>query len=266
MLNSFESRPLGEAAHCPTESDRRCDDRSHDGSHDGSHHRSHDDADDAPGTESEVQPDPEFTSHEEWIHAISHGLGFVAALVGLVVLLLATFDQGPTRHFIAAAIFGITLTILYGSSTLYHGLPESDYKKFFRKLDHIAIYLLIAGTYTPFVVIKMPDDSGWMVLAVVWGLAALGITLELVRNSSTRRTSLGLYLLMGWLAVFALQPLFKTLEPMGLALLVLGGLTYTVGVIFYAWNKLPYNHAVWHGFVLGGSTLHFASVLGFVIP
>jgi len=260
MLNSFESRPLGESGRCPTESDRRYHDRSR------NHDADADAVDDAPSTESDVPPDPEFTSHEEWIHAISHGLGFVAALAGLATLLVATFDQGPTRHFIAAAIFGITLTILYGSSTLYHGLPESDYKKFFRKLDHIAIYLLIAGTYTPFVVIKMPDDSGWMVLAVVWGLAALGITLELVRNSSTRRTSLGLYLLMGWLAVFALQPLFEILEPMGLVLLVLGGLTYTVGVIFYAWQKLPYNHAVWHGFVLGGSTLHFASVLGFVIP
>jgi hemolysin III len=261
MLNSFESRPLGDSGRRPADSDR-----GHDNGHDNGHDGDVIGADEGPNTESEVPPDPEFTSHEEWIHAISHGLGFVAALVGLVVLLVATFDHGPTRHFIAAAIFGITLTILYGSSTLYHGLPESDYKKFFRKLDHIAIYLLIAGTYTPFVVIKMPDDSGWMVLAVVWGLAALGITLELVRNSSTRRTSLGLYLLMGWLAVFALQPLFATLEPMGLALLILGGLTYTIGVIFYAWHKLPYNHAVWHGFVLGGSTLHFASVLGFVIP
>jgi hemolysin III len=213
-----------------------------------------------------VASNTEFSDREEWIHAISHGLGFVAALVGLVALLVATYDQGPTRHLIGVAIFGITLAFLYGSSMLYHGLPESDYKRLFRKLDHIAIYLLIAGTYTPFIVIKMPDESGWTVLALVWGLAALGIILEVVRNSTTRRTSLGLYLLMGWLAVFALQPLFKTLEPMGLALLVLGGLTYTVGVIFYAWHKLPYNHAVWHGFVLGGSTLHFASVIGFVIP
>lgn len=214
----------------------------------------------------ELSSQAEYSDREEWIHAISHGLGFVAALVGLVVLLVATYDHGPTLHLMSVAIFGITLVVLYGSSTIYHGLPESDYKRIFRKLDHIAIYLLIAGTYTPFVVIKMPDAAGWTVLAVVWGLAALGITLELVRNSSTRRTSLGLYLLMGWLAVYALQPLFTILEPMSLALLVLGGLTYTVGVIFYAWHKLPYNHAVWHGFVLGGSTLHFASVIVFVIP
>jgi len=214
----------------------------------------------------ELSSQAEYSDREEWIHAISHGLGFIAALVGLVVLLAATYDHGPTRHLMSVAIFGITLVVLYGSSTIYHGLPESDYKRIFRKLDHIAIYLLIAGTYTPFVVIKMPDAAGWTVLAVVWGLAAIGITLELVRNSSTRRTSLGLYLLMGWLAVYALQPLFAILEPMSLALLVLGGLTYTVGVIFYAWHKLPYNHAVWHGFVLGGSTLHFASVIAFVIP
>ena len=214
----------------------------------------------------ELSSKAEYSDREEWIHAISHGLGFIAALVGLVVLLAATYDHGPTLHLMSVAIFGITLVVLYGSSTIYHGLPESDYKRIFRKLDHIAIYLLIAGTYTPFVVIKMPDAAGWTVLAVVWGLAALGITLELVRNSSTRRTSLGLYLIMGWLAVYALQPLFAILEPMSLALLVLGGLTYTVGVIFYAWHKLPYNHAVWHGFVLGGSTLHFASVIAFVIP
>jgi hemolysin III len=256
MLSPLQSQPLGKSAGCPVESDGDGY-RDDGGGGRGGNRRS---------TETEVPTDAEYTLREERIHAISHGLGFVAALVGLVVLLIATFDHGPTTHLIAAAIFGITLTILYAASTLYHGLPESEYRQIFRKLDHIAIYLLIAGTYTPFVVIKMPGESGWTVLAIVWGLAALGVTQELVRNSKTRRTSLGLYLLMGWLAVFALQPLFKTLEPMGLALLVLGGLTYTVGVIFYAWQKLPYNHAVWHGFVLGGSTLHFASVIGFVIP
>jgi hemolysin III len=255
MLNPPQSQPLGKSAGCPTESDR-------DGYRDGDRAR----GGKRRTTETEGPTDTEFTLREERIHAISHGVGFVAAVVGLVVLLVATFDHGPTTNLIAAAIFGITLTILYATSTLYHGLPESEYRQIFRKLDHIAIYLLIAGTYTPFVVIKMPGESGWTVLAIVWGLAALGIAQELVRNSTTRRTSLGLYLLMGWLAVFALQPLFKTLEPMGLALLVLGGLTYTVGVIFYVWQKLPYNHAVWHGFVLGGSTLHFASVIGFVIP
>jgi len=209
---------------------------------------------------------PEYSAREEWIHAVSHGLGFLAALVGVFFLLAASFRNGPTAHFIGAAIFGATLTFLYAVSTLYHGLPESNYKRIFQKLDHIAIYLLIAGTYTPFVVIKMQNELGWTVLATVWSLAALGIVLELVRNSPTRRTSLGLYLLMGWLAVFAIEPLARTLDPMGVALLVLGGLTYTVGVIFYAWKQLPYNHAVWHGFVLGGSTLHFVSVIAFVIP
>jgi hemolysin III len=217
-------------------------------------------------SESEVSARAEYTHREEWIHAISHGLGFVAALIGLVFLVVASFRHGATLHLVGVAVFGITLAFLYATSTLYHGLPESDYKRIFRKLDHIAIYLLIAGTYTPFVVIKIQNELGWTVLAIVWGLATLGIILELVRDSPTRRTSLGLYLLMGWLAVFTLQPLAETLEPMGVTLLVLGGLTYTVGVLFYAWRQLPYNHAVWHGFVLGGSALHFASVIGFVIP
>ena len=249
MSNELKSRLLGEFASSPTDRNRVAD-----GGGNGRR------------IEIEVSPRAEYTPREEWIHAISHGLGFVAALVGLVVLLLATFRHGPTTHLIGVAIFGITLTFLYATSTLYHGLPESDFKRIFRKLDHIAIYLLIAGTYTPFVVIKMQNELGHTVLAVVWGLAALGIILELVRDSPTRRISLGLYLLMGWLAVFTLQPLLQTLEPMGVALLVLGGLTYTIGVLFYAWSQLPYNHAVWHGFVLGGSALHFASVIGFVVP
>lgn len=213
-----------------------------------------------------ASPPAEYTPREELVHAISHGFGFVAAAIGSVVLLVATSARGATSHIVGVGIFGISLTLLYAFSTLYHGLPESRAKNIMRKLDHIAIYLLISGTYTPFVLIKMQNSWGWTLLALVWALAVLGIVLELVRNSPTRRTSIALYLCMGWLAVFALKPLVETLEPAGVALLILGGLTYSVGVIFYAWRGLPYNHAVWHGFVLGGSALHFASVIGFVVP
>ena len=208
----------------------------------------------------------EYTPHEEWVHAVSHGLGFVAAAIGLVVLLGAVAERGTVLDVLGVAIFGITLTLLYAVSTLYHGLPASSSKDVLRKLDYIAIYLLISGTYTPFILIRMQNAWGWGLLAVVWALAVLGIVLELVRNSPTRRTSLALYLAMGWLAVFALEPLAETVEPGGVALLVLGGLVYSAGTIFYVWHKLPYNHAVWHGFVLGGSALHFAAVIGFVIP
>jgi hemolysin III len=155
---------------------------------------------------------------------------------------------------------------LYAASTLYHGLPESSAKQLMRKLDHIAIYLLIAGTYTPFVLSQPLGPESHGLLAVVWGLACLGVALEVVRDSATRRTSLVLYVVMGWLAVFTLGPLLETLAPTGVALLVAGGLVYSVGIIFYVWRAFPYNHAVWHAFVLAGSALHFASVMGFVVP
>ncbi|MCP5069220.1 MAG: hemolysin III family protein [bacterium] len=214
----------------------------------------------------EASSGAEYTAREEWVHAISHGVGFVAAVIGLVVLLAATSQRGTTSDLVGVAIFGITLTLLYAASTLYHGLPESASKNIMRKLDHIAIYLLISGTYTPFILTKMANSRGWVVLGVVWALAVLGIVLELVRNSSTRRTSLALYIVMGWLAVFTVGPLLETLDLAGVVLLILGGLVYSLGIVFYAWRALPYNHAVWHGFVLGGSALHFAAIVGFVVP
>jgi hemolysin III len=207
-----------------------------------------------------------YTPREEFAHALSHGIGFIAAAVGLVALIYASSTRGTSSHVIGVSIFGSTLLLLYGASTLYHAMPESPAKDVLQKLDHVAIYLLIAGTYTPFLLVKVHGPSGWILLTLIWTLAVVGIALELIRNSPTRRTSVALYLGMGWLAVFALEPLIQTLEPSGLILLVLGGLTYSVGVIFYKWNRLPYNHAVWHGFVLGGSAFHFASILGFVIP
>jgi hemolysin III len=212
-----------------------------------------------------VSPRSEHTAHEELVHAVTHGMGFIAAAVGLIVLLVAAGSRGTLSDVIGVCTFGVTLLVLYGASTLYHGLPQSRSKDVMRKLDHIAIYLLIAGTYTPFLLIEPPGLKSDVFLAVIWGLAGFGIILELARKSSTRRTSVVIYLGMGWLAVFALEPLFHALEFTGLVLLVLGGLSYSLGVIFYAWNRLPYNHAIWHGFVLCGSAFHFASVLGFVI-
>ena len=208
----------------------------------------------------------EHTAREEFIHAISHGAGFIAAAIGLIFLLIAAHTRGTTSDLIGVSIFGASLLLLYGASTLYHGLPESRGKDVMRKLDHIAIYLLIAGTYTPFLLAEAPGLSSGFFLALIWGLAGFGIILELVRKSSTRKTSMVIYLGMGWLAVFTLEPLLRAVGLAGLVLLILGGLTYSIGVVFYAWNKLPYNHAIWHGFVLGGSTLHFASIMGFVIP
>jgi hemolysin III len=211
-----------------------------------------------------TSPHP-YTGREELAHALTHGVGFIAAAIGLVILVYAASTQGTPSHTIGACVFGSTLLLLYGASTLYHALPASAAKDVFKKLDHIAIYLLIAGTYTPFLLIKLNGLQSWGLLALIWTLAIVGIVLELVRNSATRRTSVALYLGMGWLAIFAIEPLMGAIEPMGIVLLVLGGLCYSVGVVFYAWKRIPYNHAVWHGFVLGGSAFHYASVLGFVI-
>ena len=207
-----------------------------------------------------------FSHAEEVTHAVSHGIGLIASVVGCAVLVTAAWTRGDVTHVVACCIFGSTLVLLYAASTLYHGVRESKAKRIFARLDHIAIYLLIAGTYTPFALISLGGTRGWMLLAVVWCLAALGIVLESLRNSPSRRTSLALYLVMGWLAGFILEPLVQSLQPEGIALLVLGGLTYTFGVIFYAWQRLPYNHAVWHGFVLAGSAFHFSCVLGYVVP
>lgn len=166
-----------------------------------------------------VSPRSEHTAHEELVHAVTHGMGFIAAAVGLIVLLVAAGSRGTLSDVIGVCTFGVTLLVLYGASTLYHGLPQSRSKDVMRKLDHIAIYLLIAGTYTPFLLIEPPGLKSDVFLAVIWGLAGFGIILELARKSSTRRTSVVIYLGMGWLAVFALEPLFYALEFTGLVLL-----------------------------------------------
>jgi len=209
---------------------------------------------------------PFYSVGEEAAHALTHGLGLLFSVAGLVALLMAAGLRGDVWHVVGCGVFGLTLVLLYGASTLYHGARNGPAKRVFQRLDHAAIFLLIAGTYTPFLLVNLRGGWGWALLAVVWGLAILGIVLEATVPRHPRRVSVGLHLVMGWLIVFALGPLLRSLHPEGLALLVLGGLTYTVGVAFYAWERLPYNHALWHLFVMGGSTLHLACVLVYVIP
>jgi hemolysin III len=156
--------------------------------------------------------------------------------------------------------------LLYGASTLYHGVRQPQAKRILQRCDHAAIFLLIAGSYTPFALVSLRGPVGWTLLGLVWGLAVLGIALEAAAPNGSRRFSVVLHLIMGWLIVFALEPLMRSVHPDGVTLLVLGGVTYTLGVIFYAWERLPYNHAIWHVFVLVGTALHFSCVLGYVIP
>ena len=188
------------------------------------------------------------------------------SLAGMVVLVISAHLRGDAWHVAGCAVFGTTLVLLYAASTLYHGIPSPPAKRVLRQLDHAAVYLLIAGTYTPFTLVNLRGSWGWTLLALIWGLAVLGIALQVAIPRRVHRACVPLYLAMGWLIVIALEPLVRSVHSGGLLLLVLGGLAYTLGVVFYAWRRLPYNHAVWHVFVLGGSACHFSCVLSYVIP
>ena len=210
--------------------------------------------------------DPRPSLGEEIACSVIHGVGVVLAIAGLAILSASAAMHGSTRHVVGSAIFGTTLVLLYTASTLYHSIPLPRAKEVLRVLDHSAIYLLIAGTYTPFCLVSLPRPWGGSLLAVVWGLAGIGVATRGLLSKRWPALSVALYLLMGWVIVVALRPLRLHLEPGGLALLFAGGLCYTAGVAFYAWRRLPYHHAVWHGFVLAGSVLHFLAVLLYVIP
>ncbi len=202
---------------------------------------------------------------EEIANSVTHGVGGLLALGGLAVLTTFAALRGSAWHVVTCSVFGATLVLLYTVSTLYHGIQHPRAKAVFRVLDHSAIFLLIAGTYTPFTLVNLRGAWGWSLFGVVWGLAVLGIVFQI---GMLRRpvTSVLLYLAMGWTVLIAVKPLLGSMAAGGLALLVSGGLAYTVGVVFYAWRRLPYGHAVWHLFVLAGSALHFLAVLFYVVP
>ncbi len=209
---------------------------------------------------------PRYTVGEEIAHAVTHGVGLVFSIAGLVTLVVMASMRGDAWHIVGCAVFGATLVLLYAASTLYHGIRHARAKRFLQRLDHAAIFLLIAGTYTPLGLVSLRGGLGWTLLGLVWSLALLGITLQVVVPAWARYLSVPLPLAMGWLAVIALEPLARSLHPDGLALLVAGGGAYTVGVVFYAWRRLPFNHAVWHAFVMAGSACHFACIIGYVLP
>lgn len=202
---------------------------------------------------------------EELANALTHGSGLAASLVGLPVLVLAAASRGTTRQLVACAIFATSLVLLYAASTIYHALRSARAKHVMRVLDHIAIYVLIAGTYTPFALGVLHGAWGWTLLGLVWGLAALGVVHKLVLAFRFPLLSTLLYLGMGWMAVIAVGPLTRALPGAALWLLVAGGLCYTAGVPFYLRDRLRYRHAVWHLFVLAGSGFHYAAVLLFAI-
>lgn len=209
---------------------------------------------------------PRYSRGEEIAHCATHGAGLLLSLAGLAALIAAARTHADSLLLVACSVFGFSLILLYLASTLYHGIPSPRAKRVLRVLDHSAIFLLIAGTYTPFTLVSLRGPWGWGLFGAVWGMALAGILFKAFATGRLRRLSVVFYLAMGWCVLVALQPLMAALAPEGVRLLFLGGVAYTAGVVFYAWRRLPYHHAVWHLFVLAGSVLHFLAVLLYVIP
>ncbi|HJP37554.1 MAG: hemolysin III family protein [Gammaproteobacteria bacterium] len=203
---------------------------------------------------------------EEIAHTVSHGAGLLLSIGGLIVLVMFSSQHGDAGHIVSTSIYGTTLILLYAASTLYHSIPHAKTKLVLQRLDHAAIYLLIAGTYTPFTLVNLRGAWGWTLLGLVWSIASLGIAMELVSKKRYKRVSIGLYLGLGWLVLLAIKPMLRAVETNGLILLLAGGLCYSFGVIFYVWKTLPYHHAIWHLFVFTGSVLHFFSILFYAVP
>ncbi|HEX8059742.1 MAG TPA: hemolysin III family protein [Cyclobacteriaceae bacterium] len=202
---------------------------------------------------------------EEIANAISHGVGMLAAIAITPFLVLKAMPLGASAV-TGAAIFGATMIILYASSAIYHSLPHCKAKKIFQILDHAAIFLLIAGTYTPFTLSVLQGAWGWTLFGIIWGLAVLGVVMKTIHTNGTSRLSIALYLAMGWLAVFAVKPLYDSMPAWGLFWILAGGVMYSAGVGFFAYDhKGKYNHFIWHLFVLAGTTCHVIAVIAYAL-
>ncbi|NII11887.1 hemolysin III family protein [Oleiagrimonas sp. C23AA] len=209
---------------------------------------------------------PRYAFGDELASSVVHGIGILLSISGLAVLVAFAALYGDARAVVASAVFGSTLILCYTASTLYHAIPGEMPKRVLRTLDHIAIFLLIAGTYTPFTLLALPGVWGWSLFGLIWALAIAGSAAELGWLKQYRKLAVVMYVAMGWVALIALEPLSRHLEMGGLVLLLAGGVTYTLGVPFYLCRRLPFHHTLWHLFVLGGSVLHFFAVLLYVLP
>jgi len=207
-----------------------------------------------------------FSPGEEIAHAITHGLGVLGSIAGLVLLIVKAYPHHDPRLMSAVVVSGSSMVVLYTASTFYHALTHARAKFVFQLLDHSAIYLLIAGSYTPFTLVTLGGAWGWSLFGVSWAFAVAGILYEAVWKRPWKRLSLVFYLAMGWMAVVGAKPLMAALPTDGLILLAMGGVAYSAGAVFYAWRLFPYHHAVWHVFVLAGSAFHYLCVYHYVIP
>ncbi|RMG65921.1 MAG: hemolysin D [Bacteroidetes bacterium] len=204
---------------------------------------------------------PSSAFKQELANSLSHGLGLLFGLVSIPILIGLAAARDFTEGIVGASIFGFGFLMVYAFSTLYHSLPHPRIKRVMRIMDHISIYFLIAGSYTPFVLAYMLDGMGITLLAILWGLTLAGVIFKLLFTGRFDKLSTGIYLGMGWLLLAVIKPFFERLPGPVLIMLAIGGLMYTLGVIFYRWHKLPYHHAIWHGFVLAGSICHYVAVL-----
>jgi hemolysin III len=198
---------------------------------------------------------------EELANSVSHGLGLVLAIVAVPILVVSAVRVGKTSFLVGVSVYAASMVLLYLASTLYHSITHEGAKRVARVFDHSAIFLLIAGTYTPFTLGVLRGPWGWSLLGIVWSLAAIGLTLKVVAGTRHSWISIALYLAMGWLAVVAVKPMFEHIPLPGILLVVAGGLAYTGGLGFFAARSLRYSHFIWHLFVIAGTTCHFFAVL-----
>lgn len=203
---------------------------------------------------------------DELVNSITHGIGAVLGIVALVILIVSASLHGTIWHIVSFSIYGASLVILYTASTLFHSARNIRLKYKLNKLDHAAIFLLIAGTYTPFTLVTLRGPWGWSIFGVIWGIAILGVLSKIFFMSQTRNYAAYVYLAMGWVIVVAIKPLVANLAMGGLVWLGVGGLFYCLGVIFFLWKKLPFSHGIWHLFVLGGSISHFVAIYCYLLP
>lgn len=207
-----------------------------------------------------------YSPSEELANRLTHGIGAVLSVAGLVLMIVYSALYGDAWLITSTAVYGASLVVLYTASTLYHTVKADHWRRLLQKMDHAAIFLLIAGTYTPFTLGPLRGSWGWTLFGIVWGFAVVGIVLKLFFAGKADVISTIAYLVMGWLVVIAIKPLIAALPSPALWLLVGGGLCYSVGTIFYLWEKLPFNHAVWHVWVMAGSVCHWAAIFGYVVP
>jgi hemolysin III len=203
---------------------------------------------------------------EEFWNVLTHGVGTLLSVTALVLLVVYSAINGTRLHLIASMVFGASLVLLYSASTIYHAMSRLRWKRLFRLIDHLSIYILIAGTYTPIALIGLKGAWGWIIFTMIWIMAVIGFIFKFSPLRRSEKLSLSLYAVMGWLILIAIKPLFQNLSAEALMFILGGGLFYTFGIYFYAKEKIPYNHAIWHLFVLGGSTMHFLGIFFYIIP